>query len=227
MSNVVEMSRTEARALSVDLDSHESTQDALVKLGGVILSKTAEAARAKYPLGVAAERMVSVHGMTATNVAVAAGVSGGVISKVRRIARLADYVSVGRSDDSPYDESMETEVARLQRFYDLERDRDGATGSLANALMGLVADDGAHRAESVSTLFGVFGSTEDFYNIAKGNRVHPTDEIIGSDDESGDDESGDDESGSQSWQEIISRGVRRAREAGATDSEILAFIATV
>jgi hypothetical protein len=209
--------------LNVDLDSVESIDRAGRKTGGRIANRNNDTVLDNVLLGVIAERHIMLTGDTAADVAKSYGVAGGTVSKSRKLARVAVYNESVRGEDSPYDADTETRIARLQAFWSAEFEGRHIM-SLASVLRDLVAEDGKDRASAIVSLVNCFGPSNRIDDVMEGRLVHPS--LV--QEQGDDDEQGGDEQGAGvpkvSGEELLTRGVRKCREQGMSDTDIAAFV---
>jgi hypothetical protein len=85
---------------------------------------------------------------------------------------------------------LSVEAARVQRYWDLEREGT-TTPSLVSVALDFVSGDGERFADAVVSIMTNIGASEYFYTVAKGTKVHPSDVV--EEEESPEGDEGDDE----------------------------------
>lgn len=215
-----QVSKTAMRLVSKDYASVGDIQDSFANV--VDQDQTSRADRNLFALYSATVLPTLVDGgMTQTNLATSFGISSSYVSKAVKVGRLFADIAKGSSDDA----TALDRWANLATFWHFETGETMDNGTFVDAM----GDDGAKRGDALVAIGATFGSLEYVYTIAEGKRFHADDpRATQGDDDSGDD-SGDepDPSPKVSGEELIARGVRLMRDAGATDQAIADYFMAV
>ena len=220
----------------------QGRQDRITKYRGAILANEVDGQAipllavgdvvADYREAVTDARELSRKPRTMGEHAVLCGFKGPMMSKMTPVHDILSFGS-GASRDGGWGDvtvfsgkdKVAVDVAwqRLVDYRQGHRSSSEAVMPLAEAA-GSILNGEEDRTESFSELSGSFpGGITGIYNIARG--VDPSGKRNDDDDQDdGQDDDGQDDGGSQSWQEMVAQAARRASEAGASISDVVALV---